>query len=61
MWGSIKLVFRFIVQMLVAGLLFAIVGGVTYVLWLGSEWLQNNEAQSIAILWCRHVRSSYSF
>jgi predicted PurR-regulated permease PerM len=41
MWGSIKLVFRFIVQMVVATVLFAVVAGLAYALSLGTEWLHD--------------------
>jgi hypothetical protein len=40
MFDSISLVARFVVQMIVAAVLFAIVAGVAYLLWLGTQWLQ---------------------
>jgi hypothetical protein len=38
--NSLKLVGRFLVQMVVAASLFAAVAGVAYLLWLGTQWLQ---------------------
>jgi hypothetical protein len=40
MWETIQLVLRFVVQMLVAAVLFAAVAGIAFGLSLGSEWLQ---------------------
>jgi hypothetical protein len=37
---SLELVGRFVVQMIVAGFLFATVAGVAYLLWEGTEWLK---------------------
>jgi hypothetical protein len=37
---TLELVLRFVVQMFVAAFLFLVVGGVAYVLWLVTEWLQ---------------------
>jgi hypothetical protein len=40
MLESLKLVGRFVVQMIVATVLFAVVAGLAYLLWRGTQWLQ---------------------
>jgi len=42
MWATLKFVARFALQMMVAGVLFAVVAGVAYFLSLGTEWLHQH-------------------
>jgi hypothetical protein len=35
-----NIVIRFVLQMIIGAILFAIVAGVAYLLWLGTEWLR---------------------
>jgi hypothetical protein len=39
---TLELVGRFVVQMIVAAVLFAIVAGVAYLLWLFTQWLRQH-------------------
>ena len=40
MWKTIQLVLQFLIEMLVAAVLFIAVAGIAYVLWLFAEWLK---------------------